>query len=87
LEKRDFLWAFTGGEDFKEAAKTGAADPAFDELLNILKARIMKFKRIEISASEFMINEDATFDFTTENGEVADFVSFMLQMDSEKRPL
>lgn len=36
----------------------------------------MKFKRIEISAFRIYDNpEDATFDFTTENGEVADFVS------------
>lgn len=36
----------------------------------------MKFKRVEISAFRIYDNpEDATFDFTTENGEVADFVS------------
>jgi DNA repair protein SbcC/Rad50 len=36
----------------------------------------MKFKRIEISAFRIYDNpEDATFDFTTEEGDVADFVS------------
>lgn len=37
LERRDFLWTLLEGKTLKKQRKTGAADPAFDELLSILK--------------------------------------------------
>lgn len=37
LEKREFLWTLLDGKTLKKQRKTGAAEPAFDELLSILK--------------------------------------------------
>jgi hypothetical protein len=38
IEKREFLWALLEGKTLKKQRKTGAAEPAFDELLTILKS-------------------------------------------------
>jgi hypothetical protein len=37
LERREFLWTLLEGKTLKKQRKTGAADPAFDDLLGILK--------------------------------------------------
>ena len=37
FEKREFLWTLLEGKTLKKQRKTGAAEPAFDELLSILK--------------------------------------------------
>ena len=39
LEKREFLWSLLEGKTLKKQRKTGAAKPAFDELLTILKSQ------------------------------------------------
>jgi len=39
LGKREFLWTLLEGKTLKKQRKTGAAEPAFDELLTILKSQ------------------------------------------------